>query len=296
MSTPAASPGSAPAPDSATAAPAAPAAAAAAAAAPTPPNVSPQGLSPERLDQVISTTKPRGWIALLAVLAIVIATLIWSLVATLPQQTSGLGVVSALAYSKDITATADGVLTTAGLAPGGMVTEGDVVAMIKPFDGSADVPVKASATGSITSIAQDDGAGVKAGDAIAAIQIAPDPSKGIIVVSFLSAAEAITFDPGETASVSITNLAQGVTTDAQATILSVSSAPATAESMMIQAGSTATMDTWLKQAGGTAYRIVLSISSGTNFPPKLVPQSGQAVQIVNTFGSVHPIELLFGAK
>lgn len=307
MSTPEVSPGSAP--DAGTANPAASPAAATAAstppAAPTPPAaqtpappaLSPQGLSPERLDQVISTTKPRGWISLVAVVAIVIATLIWSIVANLPQQTSVLGVISALAYSRDIAATADGVIVaTSALTPGGMVKEGEVVATITPFDGGPVVDVKAPATGSITSIGQDNGAGVKVGDSVAVVQLPPDPSKGIVVVTFMSSADAITFTPGETASVSITNLAQSVTTQAEATVVTVSSSPATEQSMMVQAGSTGTMAAWMKQAGGSAYRVVLTISSQANIPPKLVPQAGQTVQIVNTFGTIHPIELLFGAK
>jgi hypothetical protein len=41
---------------------------------------------------------------------------------------------------------------------------------------------------------------------------------------------------------------------------------------------------------------VLVISSSAKIPANLVPQAGQAVNIVNEYGSAHPIELLFGAK
>jgi hypothetical protein len=284
MSTPAATPMPA---DSAAPSPVTPATSATAAA---------QGLSPERLDQVISTTKPRGWIALIAVFAIVIVTLIWSIVATIPQQSSGIGVVSSLFYTQAITATTDGIFDETGITPGGKVSEGQVLGTITPFDGKPKVEVIAAAEGTIAFVGQPNGAGVRAGDQLAIIQISPDPVKGIVVVTYLPAEVATTFTPGESATVTVTNLAQSVSTPALATVKAVSSTPSTTESMTLQAGSDDTVSEWRKQAGGDAYRVILEISKSSNIPADLIPQAGQLVEIVNTFGSLHPIELLFGAK
>ena len=256
----------------------------------------PQGLSPERLDQVISTTKPRGWIALIAVIVIIVSTFIWSVVATIPQQSSGTGVVSALAYSEDITATAEGIFTPLKYSPGGAVKEGDSLATITPYGGGAKVLVKAPVSGTLAQISQNSGSGVRAGDVLGIVQIAPDPTKGIVIVTFLDEADAMTYFPGNLANVTMTNLAQSVTTLAQARVVSVSSSPATEQAMLVQAGSQGTVDAWIKAAGSNPYRVVLSITTDSKIPANLIPQAGQAVQIVNEFGSIHPIELLFGAK
>ena len=262
----------------------------------------PQGLSPERLDQVISTTKPRGWIALIAVVVIIVLTFIWSLVATIPQQTSGTGVVSSLAYTQEITAQTDGIFQTfvdsgAGvLGTGAAVKEGDVLATITPYGGGAKTVVKAQAAGSLSQVSVNNGAGVRAGDRLGVLRISPDPAKGIVIVAYLDEADANTYTPGDVVNVSMTNLAQSITTQAKATVFSVSSSPSTKQAMVVQAGSQGTVDAWLKAAGGNPFRVILTITSDSNIPANVVPQAGQTVNIVNEFGSVHPIELLFGAK
>jgi len=47
--------------------------------------------SPEDLDQLIHVTRPRGWVALLALGVILAACLVWSLVAVIPTTVSGQG-------------------------------------------------------------------------------------------------------------------------------------------------------------------------------------------------------------
>lgn len=282
MSTPAVTPS---APDSAAQPSVAPKAAAAA-----------QGLSPERLDQVISTTKPRGWIALLAVFTIVVATLVWSIVATIPRQSSATGVVSSLAYTEAITATLDGIVSVSELTTGGKVKQGQKLGTITPFNGEPAVDITAPATGLVSSVGVLEGSGVGAGEEIARLLIPPDPAQGIAVITYLPAAVAATFTPRETATVSLTNLAQSSTVTAVATVVNVSSTPINSAAMVIQAGSEATADLWQQQAGGDAFRVVLLISSDVTFPANSVPQAGQLVEIVNPYSSVHPIELLFGTK
>ena len=156
--------------------------------------------------------------------------------------------------------------------------------------------VKAPVSGTLAQISQNSGSGVRAGDVLGIVQIAPDPTKGIVIVTFLDEADAMTYFPGNLANVTMTNLAQSVTTLAQARVVSVSSSPATEQAMLVQAGSQGTVDAWIKAAGSNPYRVVLSITTDSKIPANLIPQAGQAVQIVNEFGSIHPIELLFGAK
>ncbi len=264
--------------------------------APAPALAPAQGLSPERLDQVISTTSPRGWIALIAVFVIVLATLIWSIVASLSQQTTALGVVSSLAYTETVTATTEGIFNAAGLLTTAQVQKGQVIGTIAPYDGSAPVNITASATGTLGSVGQYNGSGVKPGDVIANVEIAPDPAKGIIIITYLSANDASTYFPGQSTTVSITNLAQSATTSATATVVSVASTPSNNQAMLLQADTEATVNSWQKQAGGEAYAVILSIASSADIQANLVPRARQLVQIVNTYGSVHPIDLLFGAK
>lgn len=254
-----------------------------------------QGLSPERLDRVISTTSPRGWIALVATIMLLLAAFAWSILATIPRQTVVNGVVSSLAYTEVITANAEGMFNLNVVLNGSVVKEGDPIGTITRYDGGV-ASVTAPVTGELTSIRQNNGTGVGPGDALGIIQIAPDPAEGVVVVTYVSASEAMTFTPGQTAEVSVTNLAQSVTTNAKATVLTVSSTPSRTDSISVQTTSDVTTQQLEAQAGGSPYRVELKIETTETVPANLVPQAGELVEIVNTFGTIHPIQLLFGAK
>jgi hypothetical protein len=50
--------------------------------------------TPERLDQMMSITTPRGWLALLALGSLVVAAVLWATLATIPTTVSGEGILS----------------------------------------------------------------------------------------------------------------------------------------------------------------------------------------------------------
>ena len=270
--------------------------AAASATTPVAPKAAPQGLSPERLDEVVGTTKPRGWIALIALCAIVLAVLIWSLVAVIPQQSSGVGVVSSIAYTVDVTAPVSGVFHTEQLTRAQGITEGQTLGTISPYDGSSTVTVKSPTAGSLNDVVVDNGSGVDQGQTLGRISVSPSPSKGILIVTYLSAATASTFFPGQKASVEVTNLAKSKTTVATAEILSVASSPSSQLNLETQAGSQSIADVWSSQSGGNPFRVNLLLRTDQDIPADLIPQGGQPVNIVNEYGTIHPIQLLFGGK
>jgi len=225
---------------------------------------------------------------------LLLATFAWSIVATIPQQTVVVGVVSSLAYTEIVTANAEGTFNLKAGARGNIVKEGHLIGTITRYDGGV-VSVTAPVTGRLTSIRQDNGTGVRPGDALGVMRIAPDPAEGITVVTWVSARAAITFAPGQTANVSVTNLAQSVTTNAMATVLYVSSTPSPTDVISIESISDVTTQELEAQAGGSPYRVELKIETMETIPAILVPQAGELVEIVETFGTIHPIQLLFAA-
>lgn len=265
-----------------------------AAASATPPARPPRSGSPEALDQVTETTTPRGWWALGAVIVIVVAALIWSIVATIPQQVSGTGVVSSFNYSSTVAAPVAGVVKFEA-AVDKSVEPDSVIATVTPFGGGTPVPVTAGLTGSVNGIYVSDGEGVEAGESMATVVVSPDPQKGIIVGTFVPAADAMTYFVGQTAQVSVTDLALSQTSVATATITDVANSPSSLDGMANFSGSETIAQSWMTAADGTPYRILLNI---TDWPEgdTLVPAPGEVVTIVNTYGSVHPIELLFGGN
>lgn len=253
-----------------------------------------QQLSPERLDQVIETTTPRGWWALITIVAALAVVVLWSIFATIPRQTTGEGIVSSYDYMSQVSAPAAGIVTMSSPL-GAPVSAGEQIGTIVPPAGSSEVPVLASATGTLEEILHQNGAGVVAGQELATIQIEPDLAAGLNVVTFLPASEAITFRPGQNAQVTLTNLATGDTTGGSATVVSVASSPASLEAMTVQGGTLSVAESWMSNADGAPYRVLLTVTGLTGMSGADVPQAGQPVQITNVYGSVRPIQLLFGS-
>lgn len=254
----------------------------------------PQGLSPESLDQVIETTKPRGWWALIAIAVAVILVGIWACLANLPKQVSGQGVVSKWLYSDVVTSPVDGVVQGPGNI-GSAVKKGDTIATVTSFSDGMTTPILASADGQLSSVSFLNGQGVSAGDQLYTLNIAPDPAQGIIVVAFLPLSDAIFFDVNQAVEVSVVDVASGISSQATATILSVGKTPSTLDSMALQSGSPSIAQEWSTEAGGSPYRVIVQLERNTTAGGKNRIQAGEVVQITNNYGTMHPIELLFGS-
>ena len=75
--------------------------------------------SPEQLDQVMSVTSPRAWLALLAIGAILLAALVWGVFGTIPSKTYGQGILLTSGGVHDITHISSGRVTDIRVRQGG---------------------------------------------------------------------------------------------------------------------------------------------------------------------------------
>ena len=252
--------------------------------------------SPDSLDELITTTKTHAWWALWAIAAAVLFAFIWSVVATIPQQVSGLGVVSSFDYISDLSAPVAGIVHNATAEPGGAVAAGEVVAVISPYGGGEDVPVLSPVDGTMHSVFVNKGEGVDAGMVLAQVVANPDPSKGIRVITYLPASAALNFDEGQVVAVTFTDISSSDSVTTTASVEQVANVPSAIESMKISAGSASIAEQWLQEAGGTPYRIAMEITDWSATGAGAPPAPGSVVSIVNTYASLHPIELLFGGN
>ncbi len=87
--------------------------------------------SPEQLDTMIKVTSPRGWLILLAIGCILMASVYWSLFGSLPSKIIGQGILlrdGGVFYLKHHT---QGQITNIRHSAGDMVNKGDVIARIE---------------------------------------------------------------------------------------------------------------------------------------------------------------------
>ena len=84
--------------------------------------------SPEQLDQLLPVTDRRGWIALAAMGAVLLAGVCWGVLGSIPQNVRGTGILIKSGGVLEVIPMAGGMITDVAVNVGDAVTEGQVVA------------------------------------------------------------------------------------------------------------------------------------------------------------------------
>lgn len=250
---------------------------------------------PEGLSDVLTTTRPRGWLALATVAGIVVAVLVWSIVATVPQQVSVQAAISVGALRTTVVSPVNGQVEVPVLQ-GASVTQGETLATVTPFDGGPAVDVTAPSDGSVGTIEVSDGQGVEPGTAITSVVRAPNARTGTVVVTFLPSSQAVLFNSGDDVEVIVTDLATSQQVVIPATVQSTAVSPTDVEAITTETGSPAFATELTSQGTGVVYRVSLTLTATSQTLPSISVQPGEIVQIINTYAEPHPIDLLFGGR
>ena len=83
--------------------------------------------NPEQLDKVLKVTSPMSWIALAGITVIIIVTVIWSIVGTIPETITAKGIVSAVVGSNSVYTEDAGKVVSLRVREGDEVHLGDPV-------------------------------------------------------------------------------------------------------------------------------------------------------------------------
>lgn len=138
--------------------------------------------NPEQLDRIITITSPMSWLALLGVVIVIVATLIWSVTGTLPTIQNAEGVFvstdSVCAYYSQYSGTVEKVFKNVGDS----VKKNEELAVIK-VNGGEEYTIKASDDGKLTDWLTDIGTVVYAGAEIA--RYTPDISEAQTVICYV---------------------------------------------------------------------------------------------------------------
>jgi HlyD family secretion protein len=95
--------------------------------------------SPEQLDHLLPVTDTRGWVALMALSAVLIGGAVWGVLGSIPQNVSGTGILVKSGGVLEVIPVASGQVTDVAVSVGEMVTEGQVVARMAQPELSARV-------------------------------------------------------------------------------------------------------------------------------------------------------------
>ena len=87
--------------------------------------------SPEQLDQLMQVTSPKGWIALLSLVGLLIVALIWGFLGSIPTSAAGDGILLRRGGVSTVVAAGSGQVETILVAVGDEISKGQVIARIR---------------------------------------------------------------------------------------------------------------------------------------------------------------------
>jgi multidrug efflux pump subunit AcrA (membrane-fusion protein) len=140
--------------------------------------------SPEQLDQLIRITSRRGWIALLAMGAVVLAAVAWGLMGTVTTSVSDQGMFIRGGGLFAVQTPSAGQVRSISVSVGQQVTQGQPVAQLEPPTGSGGAPVNVVSpySGKVLELLANPGQLVSVGSGILNLEESANPLE--IVVFF----------------------------------------------------------------------------------------------------------------
>lgn len=149
--------------------------------------------SPEQLDKAVRVTSPMSWLALLAVTLIIVVTVIWSIVGTLPVTVTTQGIVAAPLSTNAVYLQESGTVVSVLVRPGDEIHFQDPVLTYQTGSGEVKT-LYADQVGTVSEVlVQSDAAVIQGNEAI---RISPAVSGAQITVCYVSLDDAKKLDRG----------------------------------------------------------------------------------------------------
>ncbi len=261
-------------------------------ASPTPPASTVQGLenssNPETLDRVVATTTPRLWIALTAIVVLLVLGLAWAFLAWIPVRTTAPGMVLQPGARVVVPSPVAGSVTILQTLQT-QVAAGEKVATVTPFDPAQPiVALKAPMAGIISDVLVQWGSGVDVGQAVFVIS-GTDTQPQVRVIALVPLSEVNTFKVGASVLVQELAVASAVDTSYTGTVTAVSSVPVAEADVSAFTGLELTASNVFSSNSEPNYMVIVMVPRDANGEEML---DGQLVNIVNTYATVHPIDFV----
>ena len=159
--------------------------------------------SPEQLDKALKVTSPMSWLALIGVTLIVVVTVIWSIVGSIPVTITSQGVVSSQVGSNAVYTDEAGTVVSVRVRPGDEIRMGDEILTYKNFANEVKT-VYSDQVGTVASIVVEKDAALNPGSEI--IRVTPMVQGNQMVVCYVPLAQAKKIERGMTVNVSLNSL------------------------------------------------------------------------------------------
>lgn len=159
--------------------------------------------SPEQLDKVLKVTSPMSWLALIGITLIVVVTVIWSIVGTIPVTITTKGIVSSLVGSNNVYTQEAGTVISVRVRTGDELHMGDPVVTYKNAANEV-VTVYSDQVGTVAELVVKKDDKVTPGSDL--VRITPVSQSRQIVVCYVPLAQAKKLERGMKVNVSLDSL------------------------------------------------------------------------------------------
>lgn len=139
-------------------------------------------LSPDDLDRLMRVTDPKGWLALVALLALVAAAVLWGVFGSIPVQVSGgEGILLHGGDRDEVVSQSSGLVTEVGVKTGDDVEEGQVIAQVRADDGT-ETDVVSLLGGRVDEVVIERGMLLDRGQQVAVVEQGDEPLEAVFFV------------------------------------------------------------------------------------------------------------------
>lgn len=243
--------------------------------------------------QLGSTTATRGWVALTAVVILLAGFLVWGIFGRISVQTTLEATVTNGSLPSVVSSPVDGYIVQ-GETEGRTVPAGQPVAVVRPYDGSADVPVTAPFDFVPASYSVLPGSPVKQGTILARGSAMTTSGKApgtIAAIAFVPFDFVGTLE--DAVGVTLTNSAPGTSgSPVPVKLALVDTAPSTEERIAQITGNALYAHEIYTASGGAPYMAVFTYDDDTAPAPSAL--GGQPGVLAVTEWSMSPLAVLFG--
>jgi hypothetical protein len=259
--------------------------------------------SPEQLDQLIQVTTPRGWLALLGLIGLIVTVTAWSFSDTIPTQLIGRGILIRGGQVPQVLAPVAGQVDQILVRVGDEIGQGQVVARIQPEGkpGGPPADVLSLHAGRVVELAATRGSVLPAGGVVASLETLDKPLEAVI---YMPAASGKNVRPGLDVQVSPANITREEYGFMRGKVRSVATFPASFGAMMLVLGNEQLVREFLTAGPPIEVRIDLepdaTTPSGYRWSSSIGPasqiNSGTLCDATITLSEQHPIDLVFPTR
>lgn len=159
--------------------------------------------NPEQLDKVLKVTSPMSWLALIGVTVIVVVTVIWSIIGTIPVTITTKGIVSAPVGSNAVYTQEAGSVVSVRVRVGDELHLGDPVLTYRNANNEV-VTIYSDQVGTVANLVVGNGDLLTSGNEV--VRVTPTAKGSQIIVCYVPLAQAKKLERGMQVNISLDSL------------------------------------------------------------------------------------------